>query len=36
MPAKWAPVPTGVVQAIHDGGGRVVYSQVASDFGSLA
>ena len=33
MPAKWAPVPTGVVQAIHDGGGRVTYSQVASYFG---
>jgi hypothetical protein len=33
MPAKWAPVPTGVVQAIHDGGGRVPYSQVASHFG---
>ncbi len=33
MPAKWAPVPTGVVQAIHDGGGRVIYSRVASYFG---
>jgi hypothetical protein len=33
MPAKWAPVPTPVVQAIHDGGGRVAYSQVASYFG---
>jgi hypothetical protein len=32
MPAKWAPVPTGVVQAIHDGGGTVPYSQVASYF----
>ena len=33
MPAKWAPVPTGVVQAIHDGAGRVSYNQVASYFG---
>ncbi len=34
MPAmKWGPAPTGVVQAIHDGGGRVAYSQVASYFG---
>jgi len=33
MPAKWAPVPTDVVQAIHDGGGRVAYSQVKSYFG---
>ncbi len=32
MPAKWAPIPTAVVQAIHVGGGRVPYSQVASSF----
>lgn len=32
MPTKWAPIPSAVVQAIHDGGGRVPYSQVASDF----
>jgi hypothetical protein len=32
MPAKWAPIPTAVVQAIYDGGGRVPYSQVAGDF----
>jgi hypothetical protein len=32
MPAKWAPIPSTVVQAIHEGGGRVPYSQVASDF----
>lgn len=33
MPRKWAPIPTGVVQAIHEAGGRVLYSQVASYFG---
>ena len=27
MPAEWAPVPSGVVQAIHNGGGRVAYSR---------
>jgi hypothetical protein len=32
MPAKWAPIPAAVVQAIHNGGGRVPYSQVASYF----
>jgi hypothetical protein len=33
MPARWAPIPTAAVQAIHDGGGHVPYSQVASYFG---
>jgi len=33
MPAKWAPVPTAVVQGIREGGGRVTYGQVASYFG---
>jgi len=32
MPAKWAPIPSAVVQAIHAAGGRVPYSQVASYF----
>jgi hypothetical protein len=33
MPAKWAPVPTNVAQAIHARGGRVAYSKVSSYFG---
>jgi hypothetical protein len=33
MPAKWAAVPSGVVQAIEIGKGRVLYSDVASYFG---
>jgi len=33
MPARWAPIPSAVVQAIHDGGGRAPYSEVASYFG---
>jgi hypothetical protein len=33
MPAEWAPVPSGVVRAIHHGGGRVAYSLVASYLG---
>ncbi|HXB37756.1 MAG TPA: hypothetical protein VNU75_08625 [Acidimicrobiales bacterium] len=32
MPARWAPIPTAVVEAIHGAGGRVPYSQVASYF----
>jgi hypothetical protein len=32
MPAKWAPIPSAVVQAIHGAGGRVPYNQVASYF----
>lgn len=33
LPAKWAALPAAVVQAIHDGGGRVPYSQVDSYLG---
>jgi hypothetical protein len=32
MPARWAPIPTAVVEAIYGAGGRVPYSQVASYF----
>ena len=32
MPAKWAPIPAPVVQAIDNGGGHVAYSTVASYF----
>jgi hypothetical protein len=32
LPAKWAPIPSAVVQAIHGAGGREPYSQVASYF----
>jgi hypothetical protein len=32
MPARWAPIPSAVVEAIHGAGGRVPYSQVASYF----
>jgi hypothetical protein len=33
MPAKWAPLPSAVVQAIVAGKGQVPYSEVAADFG---
>jgi hypothetical protein len=32
LPAKWAPIPSAVVQAIDGAGGREPYSQVASYF----
>jgi hypothetical protein len=32
LPAKWAPIPRAVVQAIDGAGGREPYSQVASYF----